>query len=146
MGGLGAFKTAMEFRTISEHIRQQILKLQNSDLLDTKNKLQLNNRVLGRSRLHRSCRRMLETKCSGDNLKVLVSVLVNFVIRIHYCFTSASGTNNQKMSPNRKSVTNIRKLLPTLSHQHHYHFGLLKMHAQQFESNDSMPIFLLLKF
>ena len=49
MGGLGAFKTAMEFRTISEHIRQQILELQNFDLLDfldTEYKFKLNDRFL----------------------------------------------------------------------------------------------------
>ena len=38
---------------------------------------------------------MLETKCVGDNYKMLVTVLAILVTNIHYLL----GTNIEKMSP-----------------------------------------------
>ena len=48
--------------------------------------------------LHRCRWRMLETKCVGDNYKMLVTVLTTLVTNIHYLLTLASGT---------KDITNI---------------------------------------
>ena len=121
MGGLGAFKTAMEFRTISEHIRQQILKLQNSDLLDTKNKLQFNYRVLGRF----TSILLTETKCFDDNLNVSVTVLV-ILVTIHHPLMFYISVGHQ----HSKDVTKIENLSPTWSHQHHYHFDVLLKNAR----------------
>ena len=45
---------------------------------------------------------MLETKCVGDNIKMLVTVLAILVTNIHYLFILASGTDIQKMSPRSK--------------------------------------------
>ena len=42
---------------------------------------------------------MLETKCVGDNIELLVTVLAVFVINIFYLLTLALDTNNQRMSP-----------------------------------------------
>ena len=42
---------------------------------------------------------MLETKCVGDNYKMLVTVSAILVTKIHYLFTYFSGVNIQKMSP-----------------------------------------------
>ena len=53
---------------------------------------------------------MLETKCVGDNSKMLETVFAIFVTNTHYLFTLASDTNIQKMSPKSK-----------FSHQHHCH-------------------------
>ena len=49
--------------------------------------------------LHRCWWRMLETKCVGDNLMMLVTVLAISVTKILYLLTLAAGTNIQKMSP-----------------------------------------------
>ena len=38
-------------------------------------------------KLNRCWRRMLETKCVGDNFKMLVTVFAIFVTNIHYLFT-----------------------------------------------------------
>ena len=61
---------------------------------------------------------MLETKCVGDNFKMLVTVLAFLVTNIHYLFTLASGTNIQKMSPTSKFSHQHPQIVPTLSHQH----------------------------
>ena len=42
---------------------------------------------------------MLETKCVGDNFKMLVTVLAILVTNILYLLALASGINIQKMSP-----------------------------------------------
>ena len=60
-------------------------------------------------RFHQCWWRMLETKCVGDNYKMLATVSVNLVTSIHHLFTLASGTNIQKMLPTSKN-----------SHQHHH--------------------------
>ena len=49
--------------------------------------------------LHRCWWGMLEMNCVGDNNKMLVTVLAILITNIHYRFTSASGTNIQKISP-----------------------------------------------
>ena len=49
--------------------------------------------------------RMLETKCVGDNHKMLVTVLTILVAKIHYLSTLVSDTNIQ--SRHKLSVTNI---------------------------------------
>ena len=46
--------------------------------------------------LNRCWWRMMETKCVGDNLKVLVTVLAILATNIIYLLTLASGTNIQK--------------------------------------------------
>ena len=56
---------------------------------------------------------MFETKCVGDNNKILVTILAILVTNIHYLFTLASGTNFQKISPTSK-----------FSHQHHCHHNI----------------------
>ena len=66
---------------------------------------------------------MLETKCVGNNFKMLVTVLAILVTNINYLFTLASGNNIQRCRQDPNSVTNIRKLSPTLSHQHHCHLA-----------------------
>ena len=47
--------------------------------------------------LHRSWRRMLKTKCVGDNYEMLMTVLAVFATDILYFSTLASGTNIQKL-------------------------------------------------
>ena len=74
--------------------------------------------------LYRCRWRMLETKCVGDNFKMLVTVFAISFTHILYLLTLASGTNIQKMSPrskfcrqNSKIVTNYKS--PTSQcHQH----------------------------
>ena len=68
---------------------------------------------------------MLETKCIGDNLKMLVTVLVIFVTDIPYFLSLASAANIYickipwyvirilNLSPK------LKKLSPTVSQQHH---------------------------
>ena len=66
------------------------------------NKLQFQTarcRMLAVKKQHRCWWRMLETKCVGDNFKMLVMVLTISVTNILYLLTLASGTNIQKMSP-----------------------------------------------
>ena len=63
-------------------------------------------------RLHRCWWRMLETKCVGDNYKILVTVLTILVTNIYY-FTF------KRCRQHTNDVTKIKKLLPTLSHRHH---------------------------
>ena len=77
--------------------------------------------------LHRCWWRMLETKCVGDNYKMLVTVLAILVTNIHYLFRLASGTNIPKMPPTStfshqhpQIVTNFRWLTSRF-HQHHCH-------------------------
>ena len=65
--------------------------------------------------------------CVGDNLTVMVTVLVILVTNINYLFISASGSNIQKMIPtskfsqqHQKFVTNFKSLSPPC-HQDHCH-------------------------
>ena len=63
--------------------------------------------------------RMLETKCFGDNLKMLVTTLAILVANIHYFFHKRLAPTLKRCHQDRHSVTNIQKLSPTLSYQHH---------------------------
>ena len=47
---------------------------------------------------------MFETKCVGDNYKILVTVLADVITNIHYLFTLASGVNIPKSSPTLLSL------------------------------------------
>ena len=69
--------------------------------------------------LHRCWWRMLETRCVGDNFKMLVTVLVISIISILYPLTLALGTNIKRCHQDLNSVANNPKLSPTVSHQHH---------------------------
>ena len=66
-----------------------------------------------KSWLHRCWCRMLETKCVGDNFKMLVTILIMLVTNILYLLTS------KRCHQDLNSVANILKLSPTVSHQHH---------------------------
>ena len=48
---------------------------------------------------------MLETKCVGDNNKLLVTVLIILITNIHCLFKLASGSNIQKTSPTSNENT-----------------------------------------
>ena len=69
--------------------------------------------------LHGFWGRVLETKCVGDNFKMLVTVLAILVTNILYLLTLASGTNIQKCHQDLISVAYKLKLSPTVSCQHH---------------------------
>ena len=59
---------------------------------------------------------MWETKCVGDNINMLVTVLAILVTKIHYLFTSASRTNIQKMSStstNRHQLDDVINITAT---------------------------------
>ena len=70
---------------------------------------------------------MLETKCVGDNYKMLVTVLAILITNIHYPFALASGTNIQKISPTSKFSHQHPKIVinfmmpPLVTNQHHCH-------------------------
>ena len=53
--------------------------------------------------LHRCWWRMLETKCVGDNLEMLVTVSGAFVTNILYLLAYASGTNIEVLSLTSKN-------------------------------------------
>ena len=55
--------------------------------------------------------RMLETKCAGDNYKMLVTVKGILVTNIHYLFTLASGTKIQKRSRTTKFYNQYPKMV-----------------------------------
>merc|ERR1711917_72586 len=61
--------------------------------------------------LHGCWRRMLETKCVGDNYKMFVTILAILVTNIHYLFTLASCTNIQKMLPTSNFVHQHPKIV-----------------------------------
>ena len=92
----------------------------NIGVLDSSDKIVLiflNQHML--FRLHRCWWRKLETKCVGDNLRLLVTVLAILTTNILYVLTLASGTNILGCHQDLKSVANNPKLSPTVSHQHH---------------------------
>jgi len=55
--------------------------------------------TIGLGRLHRRWCKMLETKCVGDNFKMLVTIWAISVTNIIYLLTLALGTDTQKMLP-----------------------------------------------
>ena len=69
--------------------------------------------------------RILETKCVGDNFKMLATTLAILVTNIDYLVFINVGhqfskdVTNLAWHQDRHSVTNIQKMSPTLSHQHH---------------------------
>ena len=58
--------------------------------------------------------RILETKCAGDNFRMLMTVMAILVIDIHNLFSFAPGINIYKSSPTlshqHRDVTNITKI------------------------------------
>ena len=56
-------------------------------------------RMLDDSEVGDEATSMLETKCVGDNFKILVTVLAISVTNILYLLTLALGNNIQRMSP-----------------------------------------------
>ena len=80
----------------------------------------LNHIISGR--LHRCWWRMLETKCVGDNFKMLVMILVTNIL---YLLKWASGTIIQKMSPRSLFCRQHSKIVTTCkssTSQFHQHY------------------------
>ena len=72
------------------------------------------------SMLYRCWWRMLESKCVGDNYKILVTVFVILGSNIHYFLLWRRPPTFERCHQYRISVSNIHKSSPTLSHQHKY--------------------------
>ena len=69
---------------------------------------------------------MLQTKCVGDDFKMLLTVLPTLITNILYLFSKKFLHKRQaptfkRCRQHRNSITSIHKSSPTLRHQHHGH-------------------------
>jgi len=62
---------------------------------------------------------MLETKCIGENFKMLMTVVAIFVTNSNIFLPEQRGNYFKKCHQHQYLVINIHKLSPTSGHQHH---------------------------
>ena len=85
----------------------------------------------------------LDTNRIDDRIGMFLTVLVIFVIKIHYLFTLMTGTHIKRCHQDRNFVPILLKLLPTLNRQPT--FSVKKL-LSEFYKHMEKAFFLLMDF